>query len=156
MIDLLETILAAGKRREGFQWLIPVIFAITYVASAIGKMKRKKEEDEKLDVELTEIDKENPPLKYKSLDEKVQKILTYGIPVKKTVTKSKPMQKVRPAQAVSFKKQTPAPTEKTVSKAPPKVCGSLIRNIRQPQTIRDAIVFSEIIGKPRSLQQWEY
>ena len=156
MIDLFETILAAGKRRGGFEWLIPVVFAITYVASAIGKMKRKKKEEWKLDKELTKIDKENLPLKYKPLEDKVQKTPGYRIPIKKTVAKSKPVQKVRHAQAVSLKKQTPASREKTESKAPQKVHESLVTNIRRPRTIRDAIVFSEIIGKPRSLQQWEY
>jgi hypothetical protein len=156
MIDLFEIILAAGKRKESFQWLIPVIFAIMYGIGAIGKIKRGKDEEKELDKELTKIDKENPPLKYRPLEDKVHKAGTYGIPVRKTVARSKPIQKARPAQTVRFKKQTPGSTEKTESKTSPKVCESLVRNIRQPQTIRDAIVFSEIIGKPRSLQQWEY
>ena len=32
----------------------------------------------------------------------------------------------------------------------------LLSNLKQPQKIREAIVLSEIIGKPRSLNQWQY
>jgi len=161
MIDLFETILAAGKRRSGLEWLIPLIFAITYVAGAIGKAKRQKEEEKKLDEELTKIDKEPMP-------ERAQPETIYMAPPKEILQKKLRAQQALAAQLQQRKTARTKPQPRKIKKSAqakvkaeeleilPETPESMIKYLRQPQTIRDAIVFSEIIGKPRSLQQWEY
>lgn len=63
MFDVLETILAAGRKKPGgnFQWLIPVGFAVFYILNVIGKIKEKKQQEENLDSILDREDSQAEP-----------------------------------------------------------------------------------------------
>ena len=58
MFDIMETILAAGRRKPGgnFQWLVPIGFAVFYIINVIAKIKGKQQQDKTLDRELDKTD----------------------------------------------------------------------------------------------------
>jgi hypothetical protein len=73
MFDIMETILAAGRKRPGgnFQWLVPLAFGVVYILNVIGKIKDKREQDKKLDRELDETEpRGGAKFRYKSLDDR--------------------------------------------------------------------------------------
>ena len=67
MNDLLNTILAAGKRNFDFSWVIPLIFFAVYVFSAIGKFLQQRKEKQ------LEEESPRPKPRYKPLDNGRQK-----------------------------------------------------------------------------------
>jgi hypothetical protein len=72
MFDIIETILAAGRRKPGgnFQWLVPAAFAVVFILNLLGKIKDKRDQDKKLDRELDEAEPlEEPKLRYKAIDD---------------------------------------------------------------------------------------
>lgn len=58
MFDILETILAAGRKRPGgnFQWLVPVGLAVFYILNVIAKIREKKRQEDDLDKILDRTD----------------------------------------------------------------------------------------------------
>jgi len=67
MIDFLETIVAARKKGGG--WIIPIIFVVIYIVSALAKLKRGgAEKDIELEKRPSLRDTEGK-LRYKALDE---------------------------------------------------------------------------------------
>ena len=58
MFDIIETILAAGRKRPGgnFQWLVPIAFAVFYIINVIAKIKEKHRQDKDLDKEPGKTD----------------------------------------------------------------------------------------------------
>ncbi|MCK5564061.1 MAG: hypothetical protein KAJ07_02350 [Planctomycetes bacterium] len=173
MIDFFDIIIAA-KNGKKFEWLLPLVFFAVYIVSAISKGKARKGYDEKLDAKLDEIDKEPMPEPVQAQPETI-----YIAPPKEILQKKLRTQQALAAQMQQRKTAKPKPQPRRAVRSKPKTSvatvlpyietkaeaqleilpetpESMIENIRQPQTIRDAIVFAEIIGKPRSLNQWQY
>jgi hypothetical protein len=67
MIDFLETFLAARKKGGG--WIVPIIFVVIYIVSALGKLKKGgAQEDIEFEKRPSLRDTEGK-LRYKALDE---------------------------------------------------------------------------------------
>lgn len=166
----------AAKDEDRFGWLVPFVFFIVYIVSAISKGKAQKEYDEKLDAKLDEIDAETEPDQPETViitppKEILQKSLRArqmkAHAEKQQQAREKQRQhllRAREAKRKAQKLQTSAAKAQPYVRAKaeaeleiiPEKPKSIIKDINQPQTIRDAIVLSEIIGKPRSLNQWQY
>ena len=172
MIDFHNIIIAAKSGKDRFGWLFPLLLFGFYIFSAISRGRSQKEYDEKLDEKLDEIDKEPmpepaqpetvymaPPKEIVQKKLRVQQALAAQLQQRKTAKpKPQPKRAARPvpqAQPVAKYKRRQVEPEKELEILP-EISQSMIEDIHQPQTIRDAIVFAEIIGKPRSLNQWQY
>ncbi len=169
-LDFFDSILAAKGGKGWLEKLVPLIFVGVWIVSAISKGKSRKEYDEKLDEKLDRIDKEPmpelaqpetiymaPPKEILQKKLRVQQALAAQMQQRKAAKpKPKPRRAPQPARVVSKYKKTQAETKPMELEILPELIESRIEDIHQPQTIRDAIVFAEIIGKPRSLNQWQY
>jgi len=97
MLDIMETILAAGRKRPGgnFQWLVPIAFAVVYILNIIGKIKNKRDQDKILDRDLDETEPQAGKFRYKSLDETG----TARPPVKRRDVQAQRQARPRPTEA---------------------------------------------------------
>lgn len=175
MIDFFESMLAA-KDGNRFGWVFPLAIFVFWIINAVAKGKQQKEYDEKLDDKLDNINTRNKPKKYKEIEQEPE--MTHIIPPREILQKKTRIQQALAAQLQQrkaaatkpkpHKAQRPDPQpvakhDRSQEEAKPQeleiipeIQESMIENIREPQTIRDAIVLSEIIGQPRSLNQWQY
>jgi hypothetical protein len=180
VIDFLDNMLAA-KDGDRFGWVVPLAIFVFWIINAVAKGKQQKQYDEKLDDKLDVIDTRGKPSKYKEIKQEPETI--YIAPPKDILRKKLRTQQARQAQVCASvhtpqeRAAKPKPQPRKVRRpAPqavkkyrrqqvepekeleilPEIPESMIENIREPQTIRDAIVLSEIIGQPRSLNQWQY
>ena len=177
MIDFLETILAARKKSGGWvELLIPIIFVIIYVVSALAKMKKGARDGQ---IEL----KERPSLRdtegkfrYKSLDDAAATKRPAGPrpmptqPRQRQPIRPQPTVQPRPARVPShLRPQTPpvrpgpiqpaqvvhpprpkAKQRRVATKAAPRA----VQKLRQPQKVAAAVVKppAEVVHKPRTLR----
>jgi len=166
-------IIAAKNGKGKFEWIIPLLFFGFYIFSALTKGKAQKEYDDKLDAKLDEIDKEpmpesdqpktvyiKPPKEILQKKLRAQQALAAQIQQRKAAKPkpaprktAKPRELTRAAMRLNDKQHEAKPKDLEIL---PEVSESMIEEIHQPQTIRDAIVMAEIIGKPRSINQWQY
>ena len=183
MIDFLETILAARKKSGGWvELLIPIIFVIIYVVSALAKMKKGARDGQ---IEL----KERPSLsdtegkfRYKSLDDTAarqrpaaprQPLPTQPrqpIRPQPAARRPQPTVQPRPARVPShLRPQTPpvrpGPIQPAQVVHPPrpkakqrrvatKAAPRAVQKLRQPQKVAAAVVKppAEVVHKPRTLR----
>ncbi len=166
----------AAKGGKKFEWLLPLVFLAVYIVSAIKKNKAQKGYDEKLDTRLDQIDKEPmpelaqpetiyiaPPREILQKKLRTQQALTAQMQQRKTAKpRTEPKPQPKPAKPQELTRTAMRHRDQQAEARPkeleilPEISESMVENIHQPQTIRDAIVFAEIIGKPRSLNQWQY
>jgi FtsZ-interacting cell division protein ZipA len=183
MTDFLETILAARKKSGGWvELLIPIIFVIIYVVSALAKMKKGARDGQ---IEL----KERPSLRdtegkfrYKSLDDTAARQRTRPAPRQPVPTQ--PRQPIRPQPAARRPQPTvqprparvpshlrpqtppvrPSPIQPAQVRPPrpkakqrrvaPKAAPRAVQKLRQPQKVAAAVVKppAEVVHKPRTLR----
>ncbi len=127
MTDFLETILAARKKGGG--WIIPIIFVVIYIVSALGKLKRGGDEE---DIEL----KKRPSLRdtegkfrYKSLEDTA----ATKRPAGPRSLPTQPRQPIRPQPAA----HRPQPTVQPISARTPSHLRPQVTSVR-PGPIRHA------------------
>lgn len=182
MIDFLETILAARKKSGGWvELLIPIIFVIIYVVSALAKMKKGARDGQ---IEL----KERPSLsdtegkfRYKSLDDTAarqrpaaprQPLPTQPrqpIRPQPAARRPQPTVQPRPARVPSHLRPQvpsvrPGPIQPAQVRPPrhkpkqrlvkPKAVPRAVQKLRQPQKVAAAVVKppAEVVHKPRTLR----
>ena len=174
MTDFLETILAARKKGGG--WIVPIIFVVIYIVSALGKLKRGgNEEDIEFEKRPSLRDTEGK-FRYKSLDDAAATKRPAGPrpmptqPRQRQPIRPQPTVQPRPARVPShLRPQTPpvrpgpiqpaqvvhpprpkAKQRRVATKAAPRA----VQKLRQPQKVAAAVVKppAEVVHKPRTLR----
>jgi len=106
MIDFLETIVAARKKGGG--WIVPIIFVVIYIVSALAKLKRGgAEEDIELEKRPSLRDTEGK-FRYKALDEAGARERPAG--PRPVPTRAKTLPYAKPG-APGAQRQRPAPSQ---------------------------------------------
>ncbi len=177
MTDLLETILAARKKGGG--WIVPVIFVVIYIVSALGKLKRGGgEEDIEFEKRPSLRDTEGK-FRYKSLDDAAATKRPAGPrslptqprqPVRPQPVARRPQPTVqpRPARVPSpLRPQVPSvrpgpirPAARAPAPRPhpkqrrvkPKAAPRAVQKPRQPQKAAAVKPPAEAVHKPRTLR----
>jgi hypothetical protein len=179
MTDLLEMILAARKKGGG--WIVPIIFVVIYIVSALGKLKRGGgEEDIEFEKRPSLRDTEGK-FRYKSLDDSSAR----QRPAAPSAVPTQPRQPIRPQPAARRPQPTVKPRPARVpshlrpqvpsvrsgpirpaARAPasrphpkqrrvkPKAAPRAVQKPRQPQKTAAAVVKppAEVVHKPRALR----
>ncbi len=174
MTDFLETIVAARKKGGG--WIVPIIFVVIYIVSALGKLKRGGgEEDIELEKRPNLRDTEGK-FRYKSLDDTAARqrpAAQRSVPTQPrqplrpqpVARRPQPTVQPRPARVPSLLRpqapsvrpgpirsaQAPAPRPRPVK---PKAALRARQKPRQPQKVAAAVVKppAEVVHKPRTLR----
>ena len=180
MTDFLETILAARKKGGG--WIVPIIFVVIYIVSALGKLKRGGgEEDIEFEKRPSLRDTEGK-FRYKSLDDTAARQRTRPAPRQPLPTQPRqplrpqpaarrpqPTVKPRPARVPSHLRPQvpsvrPGPIQPAQVHPPrhkpkqrrvkPKAAPRAVQKPRQPQKVAAAVVKppAEVVHKPRTLR----
>jgi hypothetical protein len=179
MTDFLETILAARKKGGG--WIVPIIFVVIYIVSALGKLKRGGgEEDIEFEKRPNLRDTEGK-FRYKSLDDTAASQRTRPAPRQPVPTQPRqaprpqpaarrlqPTVQPRPARTPSpLRPQVPSvrpgPIRPAQAPAPrprpkerrvkPKAAPRAVQKPRQPQKVAAvAKPPAEVVHKPRTLR----